>query len=426
MDVVDRAGIPGPAAVRRARDPQETVVRWLALLAPLMLVGLAVAVVDSEPDDVTTLRHVAVGLAVVAFAVGVLVADRTDDRPRGRAYAVAVVLALGGAALLAALQPEGPGTVAIFVAVVLAVRRVPPRAVIPVLVTAFVLLEVVTALIGDGLAAVAALGIVAAFFAMLILAHRLAAANREAERLLEELAAQQEALARAAGVAERQRLAREVHDVLAHALSGLLLQLEGARMLAVEDPADPRLRTVIDRAHHLGRGGLDEARSAIGMLRDGELPGPERLPDLAARFTHDRGVPCAVTVTGEERPLQPQARLAVYRVAQEALTNAGRHATPERVEVRLDFRPASTRLVIEDVGAADPPGAEDGRGVPEDPASHDRLVAAPPEPGAAGPTTPTSPGYGLTGMRERAELLGGTLTTTTTERGFRVELDVPA
>jgi signal transduction histidine kinase len=75
-----------------------------------------------------------------------------------------------------------------------------------------------------------------------------------------------------------------MHDVLAHSLSGLLLQLEGARMLAAGNPADPRIPDAIDRAHHLGRTGLAEARRAIGMLRDDDLPGPDRLEELAAQF----------------------------------------------------------------------------------------------------------------------------------------------
>ena len=81
---------------------------------------------------------------------------------------------------------------------------------------------------------------------------------------------------RAAALAERQRLARDMHDVLAHSLSGLLLQLEGARLLAVSDPGDERLAGTIDRAHELARSGLDEARRAIGMLRDDELPAARR------------------------------------------------------------------------------------------------------------------------------------------------------
>jgi signal transduction histidine kinase len=409
VDVVDHPRAGDPTALRRARGSQESVVRWLALVAPLLLAGFAVTVVRSEDGGASVVRDAALGAGVALFAGGVLVADRVDDRPREATYRAAVASALGGALLLAVLQPDGPGLVGLFVAVVLAVRLAPPAAVIPVLVSAFAVLEITTGLVGGGAGDAAALGVVAAFFGMLILAHRLAAANREAERLLAELAAKQAELARAASLAERQRLAREVHDVLAHALSGLLLQLEGARMLA-GDSTDPRLRHVVERAHHLGRSGLDEARRAIGTLRDDELPGPERLPELAARFQEDHGVPCRVAVTGEVRVLEPQTRLAVFRVAQEALTNAGRHARPERVDLTLDYGPAGVGLTVEDTGPAAP--ATPGAG---------RAPAPPVRDDADG-----LPGYGLTGMRERAELLGGTLRTTRTDRGFRVRLELPA
>lgn len=134
------------------------------------------------------------------------------------------------------------------------------------------------------------------------------------------------------------------------------------------------------------------------MLRGDEPPGPERLAGLAARFQHDRGIPCQLTVEGEERELTSEARLALYRVAQEALTNITKHARPNRVELHLTYQAGATRLSIEDFTAAPPtgPGQADGHG------------------------------YGLTGMRERAELLGGTLTTEATAGGFRVELEMPA
>ena len=171
-------------------------------------------------------------------------------------------------------------------------------------------------------------------------------------------------------------------------------------VLAAADPADPRLPDAIERAHHLGSAGLTEASRAIGMLRDEELPGPERLPGLADRFAADRGVPCELTVSGQERPLTSEARLAVYRVAQEALTNIAKHAHPARVRMSLAYEAAATRLTVEDFAAAD----------------------------AAGSQTAAVPGggYGLTGMRERAELLGGELLTAATDQGFRVELRVPA
>jgi signal transduction histidine kinase len=139
-----------------------------------------------------------------------------------------------------------------------------------------------------------------------------------------------------------------MHDVLAHSLSGLVVQLEGARLLAASAPGDARLPDAVERAHRLAKTGLDEAREAIGMLRDEELPGPGRLSDLASEFTAVTGVPCAFTQAGEQRPLTPAVRLALYRVAQEALTNARRHASPDEVDVLLEYLPGTVSLTVED------------------------------------------------------------------------------
>jgi signal transduction histidine kinase len=141
---------------------------------------------------------------------------------------------------------------------------------------------------------------------------------------------------------------------------------------------------------------LEEARRAIGTLRDEELPGPERLTELARQFEGDRGVPCTVTVVGSPRLLRSsEGRLALYRVAQEALTNVAKHAAGTvRVAITLGYEESSVRLTVEDFGV-DPDVSGGG-------------------------------GYGLTGMRERAELLGGRLTAGPTGQGFRVELEVPA
>jgi signal transduction histidine kinase len=240
------------------------------------------------------------------------------------------------------------------------------------------------------------LGVVA-FYVVARLAGRLSESQEQAERLLLEIDRNREAQAQAAVLAERQHLAREMHDVLAHSLSGLVLQLEGARMLSTGGNASAEVAAAVERAHHLARSGLEEARRAIGMLRDDDLAGPERLPALAHEFEHDTGVPCASVVTGNERELGAQARLSLYRVAQEALTNVRKHAAAKRVELRLAYETSGSRLIVEDFG---------GNG-------HAHL-------------TRTGGGYGLAGMRERARLLGGTLAAGPTDTGFRVELWLPA
>jgi signal transduction histidine kinase len=234
-------------------------------------------------------------------------------------------------------------------------------------------------------------------YLVVVLAQRAREGQRRPERLLEELEHTRAAQVRAAALSERQHLAREMHDVLAHSLSALTLQLEGARLLAAGEPPDTgRIAAALDRAHHLAQDGLRDARRAIGALRDDELPGPQRLAGLAREFERDSGVGCHLEVTGEPRELGSQARLAVYRTAQEALTNVRKHANAERVELRLAYERDGTRLTVED-------HAPDG--------FH--------------PAAAAGDGYGLTGMRERAELLGRTLTAAPTDTGFRVELWLP-
>jgi signal transduction histidine kinase len=215
----------------------------------------------------------------------------------------------------------------------------------------------------------------------------------------DKLEASREAEARAAASAERGRLAREMHDVLAHSLSALALQLESTRLLARKKQVDEEIARAIDTAHHLAASGLDEARRAIATQRGDELPGPERIGTLAAAFGEQSGLPVELEIHGRPRELASEARLAVYRTAQEALTNIRRHATAARVAVHLDYLPDSTVLIVEDHAVpGSPPPVELGG----------------------------SAGYGLTGMRERAELLGGELHAAPTSTGFRVELRLPA
>jgi signal transduction histidine kinase len=214
----------------------------------------------------------------------------------------------------------------------------------------------------------------------------------QAESLVEELRESRAAEREAAALGERARVARDMHDVLAHSLSALALQLEAARLLARDRGGDAEVVAAIETAHRLAAGGLDEARRSIAALRGDELPGPEGLTALVGAF----GERATLTVSGEPRALSSEARLAVYRTAQEALTNVRRHSAADRVEVALVYADDGTTLTVADHG----PGAPVlvGRG---------------------------ASGYGLTGMRERAELLGGRLRADATDDGFRVELWLP-
>jgi signal transduction histidine kinase len=383
------------AQARARRRATASVLRPIGV-GVVLLVGVGAS--RAQPRPGLSGDHLGVLAALVGFGAGLAGVLLTRRSGPGRQAVFFAVLVLSASALVW-LQPDGPGFVGAFVAVGVAAMRVRGWAGALVAGTALAALALAGVLSGARSASsilLSEVGVIA-FFLVARLAQRLGEGQEQAEQLLIQLERSREAQAQAAVLAERQRLAREMHDVLAHSLSGLVLQLEGARMLAERDGASPDVASAVERAHHLARAGLDESRRAIGMLRDDELPGPERLTALAEEFERDAGVPCATAVTGVERDLGSEARLTLYRVAQEALTNVRRHARPQRVELRLDYRSDGARLTVEDFGSDGPP----------------------PPPGSGG-------GYGLTGMRERADLLGATLTTAATDSGFRVELWVPA
>ena len=393
----DVAGNPALARVRLARTQQETAFRWLRRLVPPLFV-VVVAVTFTSGRDPGTAVQVAVVVGVGGCALGALAALTAHHRRTVFRVVFAALLVASSAALIR-LQPDGPGLAGLLAGLVLLAPRVPDRLPIALSITAITCLSAVAVVISHDSPSLALLSAIAVigFPGMTLLARRLGQANAQAEQLLIELESTRAAQAQAAGMAERQQLAREMHDVLAHSLSGLMLQIEGARIIMAGDPADPRLPAIIERAHDLGRVGFDEARRAVGTLRGEEMPGPGRLADLAERFQEASGVPCQFTISGQAYELQPEAGLAVYRVAQEALTNITRHACPQRVEVHLGYDPRGASLRVEDfaMDRKTPPEASSGSG------------------------------YGLTGMRERAELLGGELVTVPTCDGFRVELRVP-
>jgi signal transduction histidine kinase len=221
-----------------------------------------------------------------------------------------------------------------------------------------------------------------------------------------ELAATQTRLAerehvRAEVLEERTRIAREIHDVLAHTLGGLVVQLDAADAL-LGDGGDPEGgRNLVAGARHLAVEGLDETRRAITALRTDPVALPEALAALAAS---EGSAPVSNQVQGSPRQLPPEASLAVYRTAQEALANARKHAPGAPVAMTLSFGQHQTVL---QVANARPPG--DAGGAP------------------ARPLAATGGGYGLDGLTERAELLGGTLRAGSDQQGcWTVELRIPA
>ncbi len=332
----------------------------------LALIALVAAAVSTQPQhaDVPASRRIAglIGVTAAAAALAVM-------QPNGAWESGAVLVGLIAALWLERLT--GALTLAFSVAVLMTVSVVEHH----------------------GNLAISVLFTAVPWFLVMRLMREIATQRNE-------LQASRAAEAQAAAAAERGRLAREMHDVLAHSLSALALQLESTRLLAASRGVDEDVTRAIDQAHQLAAGGLQEARRAIATARGDEQPGPDGIGVLADAFGEQAGLPVAVRVLGEPRELPPDARLAMYRTAQEALTNVRRHATAERVEIELAYLPQSTVLVVADhAGAGTPPPA---------------------------PIALTGTGYGLTGMRERAALLGGELSAEPTDDGFRVELKLPA
>ncbi|MFF8731154.1 sensor histidine kinase [Streptomyces sp. NPDC015171] len=217
-----------------------------------------------------------------------------------------------------------------------------------------------------------------------------AEARGNAQRLLAQERAARAAEAESAALAERARIAREIHDVLAHSLSAQLVHLEAARLL-IENGADrERILERVVAARGMARDGLSETRQALSALRGELTPLEDFLSELVSAADG-----AEVTVTGERKPLPAEASQAVRRVAQEALTNVRKHAQGARVDVRLDYSDHEVTLNVRDSG------------------------------GRPGELTAAGAGYGLLGMRERAELLGGSLAAGPDEEGFVVTLKVP-
>jgi signal transduction histidine kinase len=199
---------------------------------------------------------------------------------------------------------------------------------------------------------------------------------------IEELREEQR---RVATLDERNRIAREIHDVLAHSLGALGVQIQAARAVLTDQHDIERTVELLDQAQRLASDGLSETRRAVHALRSDTAPLASGLSDLVETHQLRYGTPTSFQLNGDERQLSPEVTLAFTRAAQEALVNAAKHAAHQPVDVRLDFGAREVTLVIDNEQTV-----TDG--------ATDVTVAS------------VDGGYGLAGMRERLLLLDGTLT----------------
>jgi signal transduction histidine kinase len=333
----------------------------------------------------------AVILALTLFCAGLVLSARRKQLRPGERFAGVLMIGLASC-IFGAVQPESAGYAGIYYVAVIAGMRLHQPASWVAAGGSLLALSIVLAVTGDhpGVTVPGLIFSVVPWFLITRLVRRLNDRRIDAEALVEELRETRAAHAQSAAMNERARVARDMHDVLAHSLSALALQLEGTRLMARDRGADAEVVAGLEHAHRLAATGLTEARQAIAALRGDELPGPDRLRDLADAF----GPAASLTVVGTPRETSSEAGLALYRTAQEALTNVRRHSAADSVEIRLEYGDEGTTLRVQDHG----PGA---------------------------PVMVGAGGYGLTGMRERAELLGGRLEAEPTDDGFKVELWLP-
>jgi signal transduction histidine kinase len=198
-----------------------------------------------------------------------------------------------------------------------------------------------------------------------------------------------------AAIEERHRIARELHDVVAHSLAVTMLNLTGARLALRRSPdeADDALR----QAEESGRQSLTDIRRAVGLLGDGgalaALPDATDIDALVAEFA-DAGLPVTLAVEGDVASMSDAAGLALYRIAQESMANVVKHAPGSEARVTLSVDSSSARLAIRNPC---PKSTRHSRG----------------------------DGLGITGMRERAVLVGGTLDAGADDTGWHVVAELP-
>jgi signal transduction histidine kinase len=385
------------AGVPRAAE----AVRFIVLAMVLVTVPLA----TPHPGEGTRGVAVAVTLGLSAIACVIWLFAGRGQHPVV-VPALAVMGAAGGA--LAGVSSLSPAVAVGCMVTSAAGARLETEA--SLAITA----ETVAAFLIAGIATGASVGTLAGYPAAFIGLWAFGLTRRayvlraqEAEEALEQARRAHKAETQAAALAERARIAREIHDVLAHSLGAVSVNLQAAEGLLAAVPQQSAELTkaieCIERAGAFTREGLGEARRAILALRDTGTapvdPLAEQLQALAAEYRADGDLAVDFSVTGEPRPLGAEAGLTAYRTVQEALTNARKHAPGQPVSLTLRFGPAETTVEV--------------------------VNPLPPD-GTAGPLAHTGTGYGLTGLRERAALSGGTLTAGPAGGQWQVWLTIPA
>ncbi len=373
-------------------------------LAALVLISWSVINADHAPG-----AHGRGLVITVLLAAAVISWLCWTARPLGEGNIPPELWVMAGAGgLLCSASPDSAASAFVFVAIIAAGVRTELRRAWPVAVLGAGALGV-----GDLIYGNSGLGLLA--YSLGFAASCLAAANsrqsvqraEQAELLLAQTQRSHEEQLRVARLEESTRIAREIHDVLAHALAGLTIQLEATSALIEQGADRTDVLARVQRAHELAKEGLRETRLAVGALRGDAVAAPAAVEALVAEYRAESDAPAELTIDGNRDRLAGPTGPAVLRVVQEALTNVRKHAPGAAVSVAVH---AGTQprdeivVVVQDRPAV--PSLARGR------AGSSALAQ-------------TGGGYGVEGMRERARGLGGTLTAGADGDGWRVELRLP-
>jgi len=366
------------------------MVNWVARTLGYAWVGVLAFVLAPPHGSLHLAVEVAgyalAGAALLAWALLDFYPDAAPDRT------LALPVALGAMAVGTGMaSTAGNGSVGLtifgFVATMVAGSESSLEAGLAVTGAGILAIEVSGLVLGNSYGGL--LGLPAILLAGLVVGRNRGAYRIQAEQAAALLAQHERLQAehrRADLLEERARIAREIHDVLAHSLGALGIQIQAARAVLADQGDIDKAGEILAGAQRMAAEGLVETRRAVHALRSGTLPLDEELALVSDTHAHRYHVAVTFGVGGDPAPLPPDATLALLRVAQESLVNAAKHAAGRGVAVRLDYGDADVRLTVRN--DLDPGAADGGR--------------------PAGPST-VNGGYGLTGMRERLRLLNGTL-----------------
>jgi signal transduction histidine kinase len=393
-------------------DPMMVRVYWLVRVSGFAVIGILALISPPHPavqQAVQTACFSVVGLGLLAWLAA-------DVWPRYRARGLPVVLGVIAVAGGVAAVTSGSGQSLVAFACVAAFwtgSETGLPATVAVAGAGIVSIWVAGGIAGSTFGTMAGDPLLIAVCAMLGLQRRSyrVQAEQSAALLVQHDRLQAEER-RADVLDERTRIAREIHDVLAHSLGALGIQIQAARAMLTDHGDVGRAVEALTTAQRMAAEGLTETRRAVHALRVDTMPLGQELAAVADTHRQRYHVPVTFETSGEVRALRPDAALALLRTAQEAMVNAAKHAPGQRVAVRLDYGDHDVRLSV--VNGLSVVSGLDGAGGP----ARDGAGAVVRHPDSTG-------GYGLTGMRERLRLLDGTLLAGPGENEWTVTAELP-